>query len=91
MFEWFKQHGIGRKIEAAVEDIVNGDAWGPFEGLERGEALIRVTLAKGEAIRFEKYVPAIAIGTSYSTTIQLAASDNELVAESPVKSRRKRY
>jgi hypothetical protein len=57
MFEWFKKKDIGRKILAAVEDLVNGDSWTPFEGLERGEALVKVTLAKGEVIRFEKYSP----------------------------------
>jgi len=57
MFEWFKKNNIGRKIQAAVEDMVNGDTWAPFEGLEKGEALVRVTLAKGEVIRFEKIVP----------------------------------
>lgn len=54
MFEWFKQNDIGRKLQAAVDDVINGDSWGPFEGLEKGEALVRVTLAKGEVIRFEK-------------------------------------
>ena len=54
MFEWFKKNNIGRKIQAAVEDMVNGDAWAPFEGLEKGEALVRVTLAKGEVIIFTK-------------------------------------
>jgi hypothetical protein len=99
MFEWFKKYGIGQKLQAAVEDTVNGDAWAPFEGLEKGETLIRVTLAKGEYIRFEKYVPTIAVGTSHSTTIQLAPITNlidkveevDRVEEGhPVKPRRKR-
>jgi hypothetical protein len=54
MFEWFKRNDIGRKLQAAVEDVINGDSWGPFEGLEKGEALVRVSLAKGEVIVFTK-------------------------------------
>lgn len=57
MFEWFIRNDIGRKLQAAIEDLVNGNSWGPLEGLEKGEALIRVTLAKGEVIRFEKIAP----------------------------------
>jgi hypothetical protein len=92
MFEWFKQNDIGRKLQAAVDDLINGGSWGPFEGLEKGAALIRVTLAKGEVIRFEKYVPPIT-GGSTITELFIPFDGTETISEEPLakeKPRRKR-
>ena len=59
MFEWFRENDIGRKLQAAVEGLVNGDNWDAFKGLESGEAIVKVT-HNGEYIRFEKYDLALA-------------------------------
>jgi hypothetical protein len=93
MFEWFKQNDIGRKLQAAVENVINGDGWGPFEGLEKGGALIKVILVKGQIIRFEKYIPPDLNKSSYYPPLASAEVQPvkiEIIEDQNTKPKRKR-
>ena len=92
MFEWFKNNDIGRKLQAAIEDVINGDGWGPFECLEKGEALVKVTLFKGQVIRFEKYrsiEPKATLRSTAEVLEETSLTLPEEPVEEPVKKKRK--
>jgi hypothetical protein len=42
MSVWAKSVDLARKFEAAIEGIDNGNAWGVFKGLDKGETLVKV-------------------------------------------------
>jgi hypothetical protein len=93
MFEWFKRNDIGRKLKAAVEDVINGDGWGPFEGLEKGGALVKVILVKGQIIRFEKYIsPDLNMSSDYPplTSAEVQPVKIEIIEDQNKKPKRKR-
>jgi len=93
MFEWFKGNDIGRKLQAAVEEVINGEGWGPFEDLEKGGALIKVILVKGQIIRFEKYIPLklnMSSDYPYSASAEVQPVQIEIIEDQNTKPKRKR-
>ena len=88
MFEWFRERDIGRKLIAAAEEIAGNGAYGPFEGLEKGEVTVKV-IYDGEYLRFvraPKKPPAVKSGEPFTV---ITGINDTISLEAPV-SRRKR-
>lgn len=53
---WFATNNIAEKLRAAIEEIVVGQGWQVFEGLETGEVIVKIT-HDGQKIQFLREIP----------------------------------